>query len=353
MASRLILHIGLQKSGTTYLQEVLASRVTELAASGVVYPVASKRRRRIENHEWATYDLLGPEYPWVSAQRAEAEKGTWKELERQVTRAKGTVLLSAEALSTLRTTAIRTLLDRLAVDDVEIVVTARSLDRTLPSLWQQHVRNGRRLGFERYLDMLEEQRALPPAQVEEDCDLHLWRAFALGRRVRRWARQVGSTRVRVVTSPGKPPELLWQRFCEATCIPTLGDSGTPAKPVHTGLTASEAMVLASVNIAVQRAGWPADRARKLREVILTEGFQRRSDRGPRIAIPASRRERVARWSAEDLAELRETGVSLVGDVADLEPASGPAEVPLPTIEQIGAAGAAAVLAAAHGERSDS
>lgn len=353
MASRLIVHIGLQKSGTTYLQEVLASRVTELAATGVVYPIASRRRRRVDNHEWPTYDLLGSEYPWVSAQRAEAEKGTWKELERQVARAKGTVLLSAEALSTLRTPAIRMLLDRLGVDDVEIVVTARSLERTLPSLWQQHVRNGRRLGFERYLDMLEEQRALPPARVEEDREPYLWRAFALGRLVRRWAGEVGSARVRVVTSPGKPPELLWQRFCEATRIPSLVDAGTVTTPVHTGLTAPEAMVLASVNIAVERAGWPADRARRLREVILTDGFQRRSDRGPRIVIPASRRERVARWSAEDLAELRDTGVILVGDVADLEPAPGIGEVLLPTPEQIGAAGAAAILAAAHTDRTDS
>src|SRR5690349_9620353 len=144
MASRLILHIGLQKSGTTYLQELIASGTGELATAGVVYPVspAGKRRRRTENHEWASYGLLGQEYPWVSAQRAKAEKDSWKALERQVAHTKGTVLLSAEALSVIRTPAMRLILDRLGIGDVEIVVTARSLHRTLPSLWQQHIRNG-------------------------------------------------------------------------------------------------------------------------------------------------------------------------------------------------------------------
>jgi hypothetical protein len=290
MASRLILHIGLQKSGTTYLQELIARGAGELAAAGIVYPVtpSDKQRRRTDNHEWATYGLLGQEYPWVSKQRAEAEKDAWKTLERQVARTKETVLLSAEALSVIRTPAIRTLLKRLKYDDIEIVVTARSLNRSLPSLWQQHVRNGRRLGFERYLEMLGEQRSLPEARIEEDGDLHLWRAFAIGRLVRRWAREAGTSRVRVVTSPGRPPELLWARFAEAIGVPgfTFKADDAAAKPVHTGLTAPEAVVLTSLNSALITAGWTTDRARRLREAVLAEGFQTRADRGPRIAIPA-------------------------------------------------------------------
>jgi hypothetical protein len=348
MASRLILHIGPQKSGTTYLQELIAGGAAELAAAGVVYPVspAGKRRRRTENHEWASYGLLGPEYPWVSERRAETEKAAWRTLERQVTRAKGTVLLSAEALSVIRGPAIRVLLDRLGIGDVQVVVTARSLRRTLPSLWQQHVRNGRRLGFERYLEMLAEQRRLPGARVEEDRDLHLWRAFAIGRLVRRWAREVGTSGVRVVTSPGHPPELLWTRFAEAIGVPGLTfTADNAAKPVHTGLTAPEAVVLTTLNSALATAGWTADRARRLRETVLTDGFQTRADRGPRIAIPAHRRACVDEWSKEDVTDLLDSGVTVVGDVADLRPEPGRDEAGEPTAEEVAAAWAAAVLAA--------
>jgi hypothetical protein len=352
MASRLILHIGLQKSGTTYLQELIASGAGELAEAGIVYPVSppGKRRRRTENHEWASYGLLGPEYPWVSEQRAAAEKGAWKSLERQVARTKGTVLLSAEALSVIRTPAIRALLDQLGVDDVEIVVTARSLSRSLPSLWQQHVRNGRRLGFARYLDMLGEQRRLPAARVEEDGELHLWRAFAIGRLARRWAREVGESRVRVVTSPGRPPELLWARFAEAIGVPgfTFRAKEVAGRPVHTGLTAPEAVVLTSLNATLATAGWSPDQARRLRETVLTKGFQARAERGPRITIPERWRSCVAEWSAEDVAELLDSGVTLIGDAADLRSEPAREDVPPPTIEEVAAAGAAAVLAVGNG-----
>jgi hypothetical protein len=261
------------------------------------------------------------------------------------------VLLSAEALSTVRTPAIRLLLDRLGVKDVEVVVTARSLSRSLPSLWQQHVRNGRRLGFERYLRMLEEQRALPPERVEEESGLHLWRAFALGRLARRWAAEVGPERVQVVTSPGSPPNLLWSRFCAAVGVPSLATRTDEVvdRPVHTGLTAAEASVLISVNVALERAGWEGRQANHLREVILTEGFQPRASRGPRIAIPQAWAARVAQWAKEDNAELQDTGVTMVGDAADLAPEPARDGVRPPTPEEIGAAAAAAVLAAARGD----
>jgi hypothetical protein len=357
MASRLIMHVGLQKSGTTYLQEVLTARAGELAAAGVHYPLtpARRRRRRTENHEWASYGLLGSEYPWVSEKRAAAESESWKTLESQIARTSGTVLLSAEALSVIRAPAIRLLLDRLAVRDVEVVVTARSLSRSLPSLWQQHVRNGRRTGFERYLRMLEEQRQLPPERVEEDRDLHLWRAFALGRLARRWMREVGRERVRVVTSPGSPPHLLWSRFTEAIGVPDLGARADEVvdRPVHTGLTAAEAFVLLSVNGALERAGWDAQRASRLRELILTRGFQPRADRGPRITIPPTWTARVAEWSKEDVGDLLDSGVTLIGDAADLSPDQAPADGRPPTVEEIGAAGAAAVLAVADANRTGS
>lgn len=340
MASRLILHVGLQKSGTTYLQDVLARSTEELAAAGMLYPVLQR-----DNHEWATYGLLGTEYPWVSESRAARESGEWERLERLVARERGSVLLSAEALSTIRTPAIRVLLDRLAVPDVEVVVTARSLSRTLPSLWQQHVRNGRRLGFEGYLTMLDEQRQLGPERIEKERELHLWRAFAIGRLARRWAAQVGAEHVRVVTSPGSPPELLWSRFAGATGLPAFTGRSEVTRRVHTGLTAPEVLFLASVNVALHEAGWAVVPARRLREAICEKGFVAREDRGPRVAIPPAWAERVAAWSAEDLADLRDSGVSIAGDPGDLQTPAG-VEHEEPRAEQVAAAGAAALLAMA-------
>ncbi|MCP9968292.1 hypothetical protein LUX57_26585 [Actinomadura madurae] len=228
MASKIVLHIGLQKSGTTFLQHVLQAGGEALAEAGVLYPVPpdwERGKRTVANHEWPSYGLLGTEFPWVSRERAAEEAGSWKALLDEVNAWPGTVLLSAEALSVVRRPAVDRLMGVLGAGDVEVVVTARSLGRSLPSLWQQHVRNGRSAGFASYLRTLAEQRKAGWERVEAEPALHLWRAFSLSRLVRRWS-EAGAARVSVVTTPGRPPELLWRRFAEAAGLPGL--DGVPA-----------------------------------------------------------------------------------------------------------------------------
>ncbi|HZE32459.1 MAG TPA: hypothetical protein VE198_13595, partial [Actinoallomurus sp.] len=153
------------------------------------------------------------------------------------------------------------------------------------------------------------------------------------------------------------PELLWARFAEAIGVPGFTfrstGSGDAGRPVHTGLTAPEAVVLTSLNSALATAGWSSDQARKLREAVLTDGFQPRAERGPRITVPARWRSFVAEWSAEDAADLLDSGVTVVGDVADLRAEPKREDVEPPTIEQVGAAGAAALLAVGSGKATGS
>jgi hypothetical protein len=330
MADHVILHIGLQKSGTTYLQRVLQECVEAVGEAGLTYPLppARRRRRQVESHEWPSYGLLGTEYPWVSERRARNERENWNRLARQIHRSRRPVLLSAEALSVIRAPAIDNVIEALAADRVDVVITARSLGRTLPSLWQQHVRNGRGTSFDRYLRRLAGEREHPGDDIEKRSELHLWRAFALGRLVRRWGNAVGLDRVRVVTSTGSPPRTLWARFAEAVGAPDLAD----APPwhlldlrTHSGLTDPETQVLMWLNTALREAEWSGQAAGDLRERIVLHGFMTRQDRGPRIVVPPPWRERVAGWCAEDTAELEATGVRIIGDIADLryEPEPAP------------------------------
>lgn len=357
MASRVVLHIGQQKSGTTYLQDVLQHCVDELAEAGIRYPLPAVRRRSIENHDWTTQGLLGTEYPWVSSRRAERCRSTWERLERQVRRWPDTVLLSAEGLSVIRTPAIRRVVEALGAEDVHVVVTARSLGRSVPSLWQQHVRNGRHTAFGRYVEMLAEQRERPRDEVETDRDLHLWRAFAIGRLVRRWGAVVGDDRVRVVTSPGAPPRLLWARFARAVGAPRLADSlpdDLVNRRTHTGLTGPETEALLAVNAALTELGWPDRSANRLRNHIIAEGFAARAERGLTVAVPPRWRECVARWAEEDVRELRDTGVAIVGDVDELRYRPLDDEhVPPPSTDDVARAFTAAMRAVLQREGSAS
>ncbi|MFV2178931.1 hypothetical protein ACFHW2_12650 [Actinomadura sp. LOL_016] len=351
MASKLILHIGLQKSGTTFLQHMLQNNAETLAAAGVTYPVPAdwdRGRRTVANHEWSSYGLLGTEYPWVSERRAAEEAPAWEALHEQVRESPGTVLLSAEAMSVVRGPAVRRLLESSGVGDVEVVVTARSLGRALPSLWQQHIRNGRSTTFGGYLTGLAAHRDKGPDHVENDPDAHIWRAFTLSGLVRRWT-DAGASRVSVVTSPGRPPELLWRRFVQAVGltglaeVPTVEGEGARA---HSGLTAPETLFIAGLNDLLREQSWSGRDADRVRQVV-TERFQARDRRGAKVVVPPEWRERVAGWSREDVAALPGTGAAVIGDLDDLAYDPGRDGASAPTLEETAAAGAEAALAFAE------
>lgn len=347
MAARLVLHIGVQKSGTTYVQRVLRTCADDLAEAGFGYPLPpwADRVAGRNLHETATYGLLGTEYPWVSEARAAAERGNWDWLAKWVREWPGTAVLSAEALSVVREDAARRLIAELDVPDLQVVATARGLGSLLPSSWQQHIRNGRTMPFEAFLDHLAAERERGWDHVEHEHGAHLWRAFALGRLAARWGRIAGPERVTVVTNRGRPPELLWRRFADAAGLPDgIAPSTEMAAPVHAGLTAAEALVLESLNARMDRLGWSRDRCVDLREHLIHRSFAVRPDRGPRIAVPPEHRTAVEKWSAEDIAELSASGARIVGDLQELRfDAAG--EPDAPTVADVSAAAGTAVLAA--------
>ncbi|GAA4892616.1 hypothetical protein [Streptomonospora salina] len=349
MAERLVLHIGVQKSGTTYLQQMMQDRTQELAALGALYPVPPRRRAgatRVNYHETATYALLGGEYSWVSEERSAKERAWWENLQKQVRSWEGTAIVSAEALSVVRAEAARTTVDALGAADTRVFITARGLGKLLPSVWQQHIRNGKSSSFHSYLRQLSRQRDAGWDPLEEDHSTHLWRAFALGRLARRWASIVGTDKVTVISNPGSPADRLWHRFLEAV---ELGDTSAVPAPddattVHSGITAPEAEVLRTLNSNLSGAEWSPDDARRLRARII-EGFAQRSERGPRLGIPAPFRASVESWSRADIEDLRESGIRVVGDLDELA-YSADAEPPEPAANDVAeAAGSAAATAA--------
>ncbi|MFI0353874.1 hypothetical protein [Actinomadura sp. 9N407] len=345
MATKVILHIGQQKSGTTYLQEILGSCTDGLAAkAGILFPPSLREilPDAIENHERAAYGLLGTEFPWVSAERAEAEQRKWARLSERVRDWPGTVLLSAEALSVIRAPAVQRLAEELRPAELDVVITTRALGRTLPSLWQQHVRNGRSLGARQFFESLAEQRDRGGRAIEEERHLHLWRSFALGGLVRRWTGVAG--RITVIINPGTPPDLLWHRFADTIGAQTdLPPENLLVRRTHAGLSLPETELMMHLNRAIEAAGWDDFEARALRERILTESAQ---PRGPRIGVPEAASELVQRWSEEDLDDLHRTGATVLGDVDDLRFRPERDVHPSVSAQQLGEAAATAIMAVA-------
>jgi hypothetical protein len=251
VATRLLLHIGTQKSGTTYLQRVLERLAVKIRDQGVLYPIRLAGKKEIYNHESASYGLLGRDhYPWVPQVRADAERPAWDVLVKKVREWPGTAIVSGEAISVVRRIGAEQLVSSLNVADTQIIITARDLGRVIPSSWQQHIRNGRSSKMSAYIQTLANKRRgdldADEALWESDPDLTFWRAYAIGSLVKRWQSVVGPDRVTVVTVPGREagPDALWLRFREGLRL----SEALPTNPPKVDmLTANVGLTEAEVN----------------------------------------------------------------------------------------------------------
>ena len=326
MADRLLLHIGTQKSGTTYLQRVLSRLSGGLKKQGVLYPLRLHGRREVYNHEAAAYGLLGTaSFPWVPEQKARAQEGAWQGLTRKVHEWDGTAIVSGEAISVVTAAAAERLVASLAVPNTHVIITARDLGRVLPSSWQQHIRNGRSTPFSRYLAQQAERRGdgdarQRAARWDDDPDQTFWRAYAIGTLVERWAPFARTVSVVTVPRRGAGPHELWHRFCRALDLgPALPE--TPPQiddlEANVGLTEPEVLVLAGLNREIDAVKADDSEIRRLRGRIIRDAFATRPDRGAPVRIPAAWLPRVRDWAEQDAEVLRSGSALLVGPESDL------------------------------------
>ena len=133
---RLYLHVGMMKTGTTYLQNVWRANHEELAAEGVYYPVAPGSPAQ----RFAVWDFLGRQPRGADDGRT---AGQWAALTAAVSeRADRTVLLSEESLASVSVRRARRAVAAFPDHEVHVVVTARDLGRVLCSAWQEDVKSG-------------------------------------------------------------------------------------------------------------------------------------------------------------------------------------------------------------------
>lgn len=300
-----MLHVGLMKSGTSYLQSRLVAAPEQLAAAGVLFP-----GRVWRDQVNAISDALGRQ------QRAHGEfDGTWRRMVAEIDAHPGTAVISMEFLAAASAERLRTVVDSFPATRVEAVVTVRDLGRTIPSMWQETLKNGRAWPWREYVDGV--RRRTGPGET-------FWREQDAVAVVGKWAGLVGRDAVTVVTLPREAgdPELLWHRFCEAAGLPV--DAAPPAPSANESLGAASAALLRRLNPALEDLAWP-DYSRHVKF-----GLAKTILAGHRAAEQPLRF-RVGGWSGRWVRRLAEqqqrglaaTGVRVVGDLADLAPVGTP------------------------------
>ena len=325
MADRVVLHVGTMKSGTSYLQALLFADKPRLEEAGVHVPgtVWADQARAVRQ-------ALAP--------RKGGSRPRWTAFAEEVRAAPGTAVISMEYLGPSHPDTINTVLGALGASDRRVVVTARDLNRTLVSMWQETIQNGRTWTWPEYLADAEAKRPRDGAGAadRQTPGGTFWRQQDLVRMVADWSVVVGADNVVLATvpPPGAAPTVLAERFAEASGVAL--DTGRDVTTANESLGLASLLVLRRVNelLAERDLAFPAGqgvRKRTLAKTILAA----RRDAEPALGLvtPPWVREEAERT----VAALRESGTRLVGDWADLEPVDvpgvGPDDVPLADVHE--------------------
>lgn len=304
MASRLVLHVGLMKSGTSFLQQVMRSNQERLREQGVLFPGPWAKQVR------AVKDVIahgGPQQPRL------APRGPWNRLVGRVQEHPGPVVLSMEFLGPRQPSKIRQVLDSFRGTPVTVVVTARDLARTIPAMWQENVQNGGTRPWSEYLQAVRTEASDPT-----DGQGGFWRRQDLPAIVGRWQAGAGPERVALVTVPprGAEPAVLWRRFAGVVGLDPDGfDLEVPANP-SLGLASLE--VLRGLNDRL-RGGedasglTPGDHERVVKRVLAKQGLAGRGGE-PRLGYDTAW---VLEHAEAHVLRLQELGVRVVGSLEEL------------------------------------
>lgn len=306
MSRRLVLHVGAMKSGTSFIQSRLfANKPMLLAERGILVPGMNWLSQVM-----AARDVLG------------AGQEQWAKMAGKVHAHEGTSVISMEYLGPVRPVVMRRVLDTFPDHQVDVVVTARDLNRSIAAMWQETVQNGRTWTFADYLAGIEAWR---PGHRDEtipapESGRTFWRQQNLVRIARTWGSADAPVTVVTVPPPGAPRELLWERFCSVLQTPP--DGFAPARMDNESVGAASTLVIRRLNELLNEAGLPFPEGTDLRKGVLAKQVlaARKADE-PSIGLP------VAPWvrdhAAHMISALTDLGVSLVGSWEDLTPVDVP------------------------------
>lgn len=310
--SRVFLHIGEPKTGTTYLQQLLWSNREHLSELGV--RVLGARPQSVFR---AVQDLRGivkrtddPAASWA---------GEWQRLAREAREQRGVKIVSHELLCAVDEHQARQALASFPDAEVHVVVTVRDMATLLPAEWQESVKHRSTRNWDDWLcDVIDKE-----AGVVDRNQYWFWRVHDTVRILSDWAQVLPASRIHVVTvpnsaRPARPgSDELWRRFSTVLGIDDAAVD-TDRVRVNASLGLPEVELLRRLNCAL-----PSDVPDwfymwNVKEPLAHGVLAERQIDG-RLRLPGDRHP-WAREHAESVIDgLRTGGYDIVGDLDDLRP----------------------------------
>lgn len=304
-AGEIYLHVGMPKTGTTYLQSVFSDSHEELERQGLA--LEPLRRRETFWLSLAVREDLDERHP-------PAAFGIVDRFATQVAATTASrVLVSEEQLGAATRPQLDRLVDACGDREVHLVLTVRSLARLLPSTWQQRVQQGSEApDLDDFLDAIA-SRSGPLAE-------RWWFERGVEAVVDRWSTRIPVERIHVVTVPRGPSDVLLGRWCAVLGVDPARLSTGTARP-NTSLGRVQAEVLRRVGEQV-----PPELMNRHDYVPIGKMWLGQRHLGAQSGAAPRMPERLRPWCEEEaertIALLRERGVRVSGDLEDLRPDDG-------------------------------
>lgn len=318
MASRVYLHIGASKSGTTYLQHVLDANRPELERSGLLFPAPLTSHFRFMRH------LVGRQ---GGAPPPKVASAAFDAIVQQTQAHAGPVLISNELLAGADDAQLAQLATTFGPAELHVVYTVRDLARTVSAEWQQAVKGGSTLTLDDFVAGVAagfgRAPAVMPSVVGESQVVEKFGVLHdVASLLPRWAVHVQPAHVHVVTVPpsGSDPDLLWKRFCAAIGVDAaLGVH--PPRRRNESLGAGEVEALRRLNAELAGDdGYDFVRSEWVRHRFVLPVLMPRPV-SARIALRSPQQEWATERASGIVAFLEQSEYDVVGDVADLMPAA--------------------------------
>jgi hypothetical protein len=301
MASKVFLHIGLPKTGTTYLQTVMWADRDRMRAQGVLLPGRERR-----DHLWTT--RIVREDPNLATYE-ERVRESWGVLKDEIAAWDGTAVISHEFFAGAAPEQATRMVSELAPAEVHLVVTAREPVGLYSGGWQESLKNRDSRTMTEFAE----------AEVSESpMSVWNWRTLDVRLVLERWGRAVPADRVHVLPlpPPGSPRELLWQRFAGLVGLDADSFDLSPTFP-NESMGVAEAETLRRVNLHLKDEDFerPFDRGVYIRTFLADERLATRGGEKywPTEPILAECRRRAV----DAVAHIESAGYDVIGDLRDL------------------------------------
>lgn len=307
--SKIFLHVGFHKTGTTSLQDILNRNRKELLSQGLLYPSTRKFRA---HHEFA-WSVGERGWGWKQYGGSKAGPGPARRMIRLLKSTKEDVVISSEFLSELKPDQIKRLVGSFGTRDLKVIFTVRPIAKILPSAYQQEVKNGSRLTYENWLARV----------LDQDKDnrnrTKFWARHSHHIEIEKWAKVVGGEKISVIISDEANPEFLTESFFGLIGAKSDQFRESKKEAINRSMDLAEIELLRRINERFDRnLGWD-EYVANIRSTLVKSWTQSPLPEGSlgKLANPEIYKKDIDQRAKEVAAGIQSLGVQVIGDIDSL------------------------------------